>query len=116
MASTSMKHGDTISSRRPNIVKGSSSSVERLGREMLEMKLKDRRADTDEDKAPRRAISRGRGVAKGPHWPRTNDMLVHLKMVVVCLSKEPVNYHNHFEHDGTRDSEVRHAFDGHIPL
>ncbi|ONK55563.1 uncharacterized protein A4U43_UnF1610 [Asparagus officinalis] len=50
MASTSMKHGDTSSSRRPNIVKGSSSSVERLGREMLEMKLKDWRADTDEEK------------------------------------------------------------------
>ena len=50
MASTSMRHGGASSSRRPNSVKGSSSSVERLGREMLEMRLKEKRPDPDEDK------------------------------------------------------------------
>lgn len=50
MASTSMHHSGVGSSRRPNSGKGSSSSVECLGREMLEMKLKDRRLDREEDK------------------------------------------------------------------
>lgn len=50
MASTSTRHGGVSSSRRPNGVKVSSSSVERLGREMLEMKLKEKRPDQYEDK------------------------------------------------------------------
>ncbi|RRT85189.1 hypothetical protein B296_00008850 [Ensete ventricosum] len=49
MASASLRHAGVGSSRVVNSFKGSSSSVEWLGREMLEMKLKDARLDADDD-------------------------------------------------------------------
>ncbi|CAD5174309.1 shaggy-related protein kinase kappa isoform X1 [Musa acuminata AAA Group] len=49
MASASLRHAGVGSSRVVNSFKGSSSSVEWLGREMLEMKLKDARLDADDE-------------------------------------------------------------------
>ena len=49
MASASLGHGGVGSSRTANGFKGSSSSVDWLGREMLEMRLRDR-VDQDEDR------------------------------------------------------------------
>lgn len=49
MASASLRPAGVGSSRVVNSFKGSSSSVEWLGREMLEMKLKDARLDADDD-------------------------------------------------------------------
>ena len=49
MASASLGNGGVGSSRSINGFKGSSSSVDWLGREMLEMRLRDK-TDTDEDR------------------------------------------------------------------
>ncbi|ONK77856.1 uncharacterized protein A4U43_C02F11450 [Asparagus officinalis] len=37
-------------------------------------------------------------------------------MKLICHSKAHVDRHNHYGHNGTRDSEVTHAFDGSTPL
>lgn len=65
MASTSARHAGPSSSRRPNSVKGSSSSVERLGREMLEMRLKEKRPDQYEDKDIELDVVNGGGAEAG---------------------------------------------------
>lgn len=49
MASASLGHGGIGSSRTVNGFKGSSSSIDWLGREMLEMKLRDK-VDHDDDR------------------------------------------------------------------
>lgn len=49
MASASLGNGGVGSSRSINGFKGSSSSVDWLGREMLEMRLRDK-TDTDEER------------------------------------------------------------------
>lgn len=49
MASAGLGHGGAGSSRSANGLKVSSSSVEWLGKEMLEMRLRDR-VDTDDDR------------------------------------------------------------------
>lgn len=49
MASASLGNGGVGSSRSVNGFKGSSSSVDWLGREMLEMRLRDK-VDLDEDR------------------------------------------------------------------
>jgi glycogen synthase kinase 3 beta len=49
MASASLGNGGVGSSRSVNGFKGSSSSVDWLGREMLEMRLRDK-VDHDEDR------------------------------------------------------------------
>lgn len=48
MASTGLGHGGAGSSRSANGFKSSSNSVDWLGREMFEMRLRDR-ADHDDD-------------------------------------------------------------------
>lgn len=45
----SVRHGGVGSSRVPTNLKGSSSSVECLGREMLGMRLRDKKLDLDEE-------------------------------------------------------------------
>lgn len=55
MASASLGNGGVGSSRSINGFKGSSSSVDWLGREMLEMRLRDK-TDTDEDRVSFRIL------------------------------------------------------------
>lgn len=50
MASASLGPGGVGSSRAMNSFKASTSSVDWLGREMLEMRLRDNRLDQDDDK------------------------------------------------------------------
>ncbi|ONK55349.1 uncharacterized protein A4U43_UnF4460 [Asparagus officinalis] len=66
--------------------------------------------------APRRSISRGRGSARGAHWPRTDEMSAYLEMAMVAYSRAHVNCHNHFGHDGAHDPKVMHVFDGSVLL
>ncbi|OAY77993.1 Shaggy-related protein kinase delta, partial [Ananas comosus] len=51
MAYASLRQGGVGSSREANSLKGSSSSIESLGREILEMRLKDAKRELDEDRA-----------------------------------------------------------------
>lgn len=50
MAYASLRQGGVGSSREANSLKGSSSSIESLGREILEMRLKDAKRELDEDR------------------------------------------------------------------
>nr|XP_029118251.1 shaggy-related protein kinase kappa isoform X1 [Elaeis guineensis] len=65
MASASLRHSGVGTSRAANSFKGSSSSVEWLGREMLEMRLKDTMPDLDEDKEIEPDITDGVGAERG---------------------------------------------------
>ncbi|RVW77578.1 Shaggy-related protein kinase kappa [Vitis vinifera] len=69
MASASLGHGGVGSSRTANGFKGSSSSVDWLGREMLEMRLRDR-VDQDDDRDSEPDIIDGVGAEAG-HVIRT---------------------------------------------
>ncbi|TYJ96286.1 shaggy-related protein kinase kappa isoform X1 [Cucumis melo var. makuwa] len=69
MASASLGNGGVGSSRSINGFKGSSSSVDWLGREMLEMRLRDK-TDTDEDRDSEPDIIDGVGAEAG-HVIRT---------------------------------------------
>ncbi|KAK1275352.1 Shaggy-related protein kinase delta [Acorus gramineus] len=65
MASTGLRHGGVGSSRVGNVYKGSSSSVDRLGREMLEMRLRDNRLDRDDDDESEADVIDGMGEEAG---------------------------------------------------
>ncbi|KAG5548603.1 hypothetical protein RHGRI_014079 [Rhododendron griersonianum] len=69
MASASLGHGGIGSSRTVNGFKGSSSSIDWLGREMLEMKLRDK-VDHDDDRDSEPDIIDGVGAEAG-HIIRT---------------------------------------------
>ncbi|XP_042504291.1 shaggy-related protein kinase kappa isoform X2 [Macadamia integrifolia] len=58
-------HGGVGSSRTANSFKGSSSSVDWLGREMLEMRLSDSRLDQDDDRDSEPDIIDGMGAEAG---------------------------------------------------
>lgn len=64
MASSSIRHIGVGNSRRPNN-NGSSSSVERLGREILDMRLNDSRADPGDDNEMELEIVDGMGAEAG---------------------------------------------------
>nr|XP_016483636.1 PREDICTED: shaggy-related protein kinase kappa-like [Nicotiana tabacum] len=70
MASTGLGHGGAGSSRSANGFKSSSSSVDWLGREMLEMRLRDR-VDHDDDRDSEPDIIDGVGAETG-HVIRTS--------------------------------------------
>lgn len=50
MASASLGHGGVGSSKTVNNLRGSSHSIDRLGRDMLEMRIRDQRVDHDDDR------------------------------------------------------------------
>ncbi|ONK76190.1 uncharacterized protein A4U43_C03F24890 [Asparagus officinalis] len=66
--------------------------------------------------APCRAISMGRGFARGARRPRAVEVPAQLEMVVVVYLRAPVDRHNHFGHDMTHDPELSYVFDGNAPL
>ncbi|WOK94561.1 shaggy-related protein kinase kappa-like isoform X1 [Canna indica] len=65
MSSTSLRQAGVGSSHIVNGYKGSSSSVEWLGREMLEMKLKDVRIDADDEEDTEPEIVHGASAESG---------------------------------------------------
>ncbi|XP_068647098.1 shaggy-related protein kinase kappa [Aristolochia californica] len=65
MASASLGHGGGGSSRGINSFKGSSSSVDWLGREMLEMRLRDNSLELDDDRDSEPDIVDGMGAEAG---------------------------------------------------
>ncbi|ONK72899.1 uncharacterized protein A4U43_C04F24680 [Asparagus officinalis] len=64
--------------------------------------------------APHCAISRGICATKGPHQPRSEDAPSQLEMTIVCYSKDFIDHHNYYGHDGTRDSEMTHFAKEHL--
>ncbi|XP_020098386.1 shaggy-related protein kinase kappa-like [Ananas comosus] len=65
MAYASLRQGGVGSSREANSLKGSSSSIESLGREILEMRLKDAKRELDEDRDTEPDIIDGSGNEPG---------------------------------------------------
>nr|CAD1818157.1 unnamed protein product [Ananas comosus var. bracteatus] len=65
MAYASLRQGGVGSSREANSFKGSSSSIESLGREILEMRLKDAKRELDEDRDTEPDIIDGSGNEPG---------------------------------------------------
>ncbi|KAF8411947.1 hypothetical protein HHK36_004523 [Tetracentron sinense] len=65
MASSGLGDGGAGSSRTINSFKGSSSSVDWLGREMLEMRLGDNKLDHDDDKDSEPDVIDGMGAEAG---------------------------------------------------
>ncbi|ONK61237.1 uncharacterized protein A4U43_C08F27630 [Asparagus officinalis] len=66
--------------------------------------------------APHRAISKGKGSARGARRSRTDEVPAQLEMAMVAYSRAPVNRCNYFGHDRTHDHEVTHVFNGSVLL
>lgn len=85
MASASLGPGGVGSSRAMNSFKASTSSVDWLGREMLEMRLRDNRLDQDDDKVScfnvRNLYSGGRDLS--PHNPETGFAGLLLQAAII---------------------------------
>ncbi|CAN6458367.1 unnamed protein product [Victoria cruziana] len=65
MASASLGHGGVGSSKTVNNLRGSSHSIDRLGRDMLEMRIRDQRVDHDDDRDIEPDIIDGMGAEAG---------------------------------------------------